>query len=57
MSDKTTKKVMLLLSKEEHYSLKRLALETDMSIQEICKKALHDHFLKYKNKGFDLRLE
>lgn len=40
MSDKTTKKVMLLLSKEEHYSLKRLALETDISIQEILVKKL-----------------
>jgi hypothetical protein len=47
-SSDEVKKIIITLTPEAHYQLKKLALEERSNIQTLGKEALNDLFIKYK---------
>jgi hypothetical protein len=47
-SHQEVKKIIITLTAEAHYQLKKLALEERSNIQKLGKEALNDLFVKYK---------
>lgn len=47
-SSNELKKIIITLAPEDHYQLKKLALEEGSNIQKMGTEALNDLFIKYK---------